>query len=223
MIDEIGNAGKYDFDFNTVERPLSDDISREADVYFRDALEAVERHGAGSRVAVIKNIEAMVVLTRDLVPKKSEALCGPVDALVAELKDLEAGRPPGRLTAPKRRWQRLLDSMATIQHQARAVVAFGWLKLIGLRPRAAAHKVAEVIRSEPLSLVEDTARKQARKEAERIEEWSRYFRRDQRRRQASAAIWHELECALWAYGGRSANEASEREVLDWLRPANRRK
>jgi len=235
------SALAYDFNAVKIDPPLAAGVPPEADRQLLEALDAFSHHGADSRLALADILEAMARLTEGILPAYADRLCSPVRELIIELRELEAGRAPGQFTTPEMGWQRPPHSLATIHRQARAVVALRWLRLIGCK-RGAALKVAQVIRTERLSHNAAQASEQAKKEAKSIEAVSRYFAKDEaaelkRRQQMPPSrrrhdkdgrradeLWeieHELESALWRDGGRNMADATEREVLDWLRATMR--
>ena len=196
------------FDFNNV-KFLDPNLSREADVYAQDALAAISSDGERpSRWALIAALRAMCLLTRDALAIHAEQLCKPVKILIKELVEADAGRKDGNFVflEHSRTWDTRIDSIEEIERQGRAVIAYGWLKMVGLRPQEAATQLDAVL---------DVG-------SDRIQDWPNYFRRKtpkNRRPRVLGNLWWELEDNWrWPDGAqRTLESATVSEIMEWVR------
>ncbi|HLY58824.1 MAG TPA: hypothetical protein VKS60_24895 [Stellaceae bacterium] len=205
--DSAEPAGGYDFDFNAVQPPLDGRLSTEADVALRHALATTAAETASTRKAAIAALDAARLALRDLVQpigdEAAEAYDILDDALVSvtrELRDLAAGGAPGPITEPMKVNGRPANPEAKIVDQARRVLAYEWLQLLGERPKQAAAMVASA-----------TGRGLA-SEVERVQQLAADFK-GPRQARALGSLWYEVECAVWGDGGRTVADASPGEVI----------
>jgi hypothetical protein len=189
------------FDFSDLPPPLDPQLSAGANVMLRSAIEAAAARRLSGRRKAMAALDAASATLEELYPSHAAALCGPLRALLVELRELEAGGAAGEITRPRAAFSRRGDTAATIEQQARIVLALDWLKRLGVKPRDASRRIA-------------AAGFGAHRQ---IESMAQYFRRDTggRRREALVALWYELEITR----GVDVDAASPDDVLKWLRAA----
>ena len=200
---EVAGVG-FSFDFSTdIPEPVDDRLSIEANVRLRMALVGVraacgKRPRKSRREGAIAALDGARAVLEALCPAYEGELSLAMQALKTELEDLQAGASPGPITQPSpTTGGHRPDSTATVVEQARAVLAFNWLKDLGLEPHDAAKKVARVRRGS----------------FKEVKEMARYFRRDKRRAEILANLWDELEITQCV----DVDAARSDDVIRWLK------